>query len=284
MTMKWFSEFRKIGILDSEMSGGKRKYYLKTPFTIHITENVIRKIREKYNPKVEKGGLLLGKPLKNNSERMLEIREVEFVKNISNNPNNSYQYESNQYNKIINYCLSGEKNGRFYFPINFHTHPTYHKEDFNSLLNYLNQVGTSLADKRFCKEEININSHSLILPNALVVGTDKYGDKLFIGFYGGNIAPSDFIDYMGKVAGETFGELIDIIKKWMDKPWKWIIIISIIGFILIKYPKVIFPMFFIILISMKALPLSISSIEKKPKYFTEVKEREVLIKIPEFNK
>ena len=280
----WFTDLKKDNIVQTINENGKEIYCFTTPFLIRIRKSVITKLKKEYDPKVEKGGILLGKPLRENMKKVLEICEVVFVKNISENTYHSYRPSRNDFEETLSYSFHRGNRKLIYYPIFFHTHPTFDYREPYQLMKYFLQVGTSEADQKSSRMVITIGSINIALPDALIVSNQEFGGQFFIGFYGGHIAPEDFSEYMIELTGKSIAEVLEILRNWADTPTKKFLLIIIgitLGAVSIYYIRHTIPIL-IIMLSTNVIPLSQSSIEETPKYFAQVKNDEVMIQIPEY--
>lgn len=197
------------------ISGEKKNHYLlNKPTKLIITEKVIECLKERYNPKVEKGGLLLSEF--SCHERTLFINYVRFVKNVSENPR-KYRPQSEIYNGIIETCFNGTLN-KIYLPIHFHTHPREYSEEvpyvYNFIKTYVNMCTSPKDKKNATKKHVlpYLNKNIILnIPSILILVT-KFNET-FLGVYGGKVAPEDFTEYIGKLLGENVKEAEVLLKN-----------------------------------------------------------------------
>jgi len=282
---KWIDDLMSVGILRMTYENNTKVIYLATPFLIRLKKSVIKKLREEYNPKVEKGGILLGKPLVENDKQIIEICDVLFIKNDSDNPQHSYRYNNNDFIASLSYSFLRRNRKLIYYPIFFHTHPTFDYNESSQIMKYFQQAGTSYADQKYSKMIITEKAMNLALPNALIVGGKDLHEHLFIGFYGGYIAPENFREYMTKLTGKTFRNIFETLKDWANTPEKQLILAIVgvaLGVLSIRYIKHTLPLL-MILFATNIVPISESSIQKTPIYFAEVKDSEITIQIPSYS-
>lgn len=274
------------GVLASTFDNlGNICFYLQTPFYIVPTKDSCHELLKSYHDRYETGGILLCKPDLRNGERYLIIHDVIFIKNISRWPENSYEEDPEEYKKALSLCFD-----TFCIPIEFHTHPKIN--DADSLWDILTHPGTSPGDQEWSNPAIKILDHYLVIPNVLIE-KPLFSDRIFFGAYGGLIAPADFGEYVLKVTGKTWGEIIKISVEKFKNFWgkasllqKVLTAAVVVGGagLLIRYHKIVFPTLVALLFAMlsPSMALEIQKGERIPKYFTELKE-EVTLLIPEYN-
>lgn len=80
-------ELNKMGFLRESHEGIPKKIYtLKPPLRLRFFEKVIEKITKYFHPKFEVGGILLAKPTLKNGVKILEVKKVIFLRNLSSTP------------------------------------------------------------------------------------------------------------------------------------------------------------------------------------------------------
>lgn len=175
---------------------------------ILITSQAFERLKRRYEPDHEIGGILLAEPVKIDTVKALLIDHVRFIRNVSKD-SGKYQARGNR-TQHMHRCLMGTKNSVRYFPIWFHSHPRKSKDLPESIMAFF-EMSTSDADKRAATCEITYSSEDKYLtfafPSALAVVTSE--DKLFVGLYGGFIAPDDFRSYIQKLLGKSIEEIIN---------------------------------------------------------------------------
>lgn len=263
----------------------RTRYVLRTPFILKLAKEVTEKLEKKYNPNLEKGGVLLAFPSIESGTRILEIRKVLFLRNLSNKPENSFSF---RLKSVRNTWIKALKNKQLCIPIHFHTHPCV--DDFSkSTALHFSPMSTSKADQ--------ITSLGLILPTksakfhiptALVVMSKLLGKRLLIGFYGGGITPPDFSEYLAVVTGKTIKEIFDFVINWIkkDPKRKFMLVLLLVctGFLVVKYPKQVLPFIAIFLLyALLSMGLFKQSADEYPKYFALLKQNTKII-IPKYSK
>jgi len=192
---------------------------LKPTFKFDLPQNIIKILMSKYHPSTEIGGILFAEPIFINKQRVLRVRKVKFLRNISDDPQCKYLGENRI--QVMHEALMGTKGGIHFFPIAFHAHTQpQDKNDPYYILNKFIMFETSEADKKNASLALSYESIgiSILLPRALVFMNDN---ELFIGFYGGRTAPLDFKEYMMKLTGKTIAELNSMAMEWAKDEEKW---------------------------------------------------------------
>ena len=263
-----------------EASPGQEKgnaiYVLRTPVIVKITAKVIEKLKSRYNPKCEIGGTLLAEPIFIDGEKTLQIEKVKFLKNVSKKPQSSYLMKDEI--GIMHRGLMGTKGGKRYFPIAFHSHPRHEEDEMHFVRDFL-QLSTSEADKKSASKVLSYNTvgMTLVFPSALIYVID---DSLFLGFYGGKIAPDDFKEYMRRLAGKSVEEIIDGVIQWADTGWKKAIafaggVLGVISFAFLASNPEILQAF------INEIAVHHISSDDIPTYFVLTKRGEAKISIPD---
>lgn len=251
-------------------------YVLRTPVIVQTATKVIEKLKSKYNPKYEIGGILLAEPIFIDGEKTLQIENVRFLKNVSKKPQSSYLGKDEI--SVMHRGLMGTKGGKRYFPIPFHSHPQ-HEEDKTYFVRDFLQLSTSEADKKSASKFLRYDTIgiTLIFPSALIYVID---DGLFLGFYGGKISPDDFREYMCKLAGTSAQEIIEGVIQWADTGWKRAIavaggVLGAISFALLaSHPQVLQAF-------INEIAVYHKSSDEIPTYFALTKTGDARISIPD---
>jgi len=201
--LSWLNRLLKEDLLEPHSSSQTEDVYsLKPPLHIIIKSALVSKLKKRYRTHREMGGILLAEPFKFNSSNGLLINRVRFIRNISKD-NGRYQARGDQI-EHMHRCLVGTKRGNRYLPVWFHSHPTKSK-DLDDLVMTFFGMTTSEPDKAVATRKISYQSDTkhitLALPSALMLVT--YEGELFIGFYGGYVAPEDFREYVRALLGKT---------------------------------------------------------------------------------
>lgn len=215
------------------LENGNEYFHLKKPVSFKITQEVISVLMREYNSQYEKGGLLIGKPIEN--ENLILIDKVVFIKNIHPEPEHFFRFEQTSYKTV---CQNALEDGNL--PFIFHTHPTKEENLILEQQNFLQQINTSLQDRKVSYLPISIGEEKLLLPDVLIVGNGTTANTLFIGFYNGKIAPCDFTKHKEEVGFENMESLVEKGKNFYQKDINKIILAVLailLIFMLIKAPK-----------------------------------------------
>lgn len=276
----FLEEWRKTNFLQIQ----NKVYTLRTPFLIFIPKEVAERIRGSYNPHLEIGGVMLAVPTLINSHRLLEIRKVVFLKNLSQTPQRSFFRPDFKKDILSIWKVNSKIDKETYVPIWFHSHPGM---NVGHILQLQNQIATSKVDQKLSFKHAKINEFYFLIPNVLIVKI--FGSRLIIGFYGGGIAPTDFEEYIIKLTGQTFNELWEYLSNWFKAHPKakwWLLPLGVlITFLAVRYPKQVGKAFGIALIAVVAFATQILPLEKHktytvPKYFNILEQDQLAIQIP----
>lgn len=282
----WISSLSKNGFFKSERVVGRTTYSLNTPLQIILKQEVVERIKKRYNPNYEIGGILLAEPTLIGDEKVLSINHVRFIENLSKNDRASplkYRAKGNQ-RSHIDKCLRGRKDNIRYIPIWFHSHPRQETNNISEYLITFFNMSTSEGDKKSATRMIIYEMQTeknyevtFKFPSALVIVSKE--NYFFIGVYGGLIAPDDFRGYIQRLLNQTTKDLIN----WVDSSDSfWGKIAGIIGaigtgFLSIESNNPIY----------RALAAQAAIAIKDQKtdhnYFSFSKNNEVKILLPPFN-
>ena len=180
-------------------------YRLSGSIQVVIPGEKSRELTRAYDPMFEKGGLLLASIHKKGDLVILLLEDIVFIPNISKNPHNSYMTDMGQFMKAIDAAFAQRR-----LPIIFHTHPTKSTNIIEEVRKYHLQMETSIMDR--CASLIShpFPGGRLRLPEALVICNSSLSKGLFIGFYGGLVAPLQFKNRKNRIIFEF------CIKKVVD--------------------------------------------------------------------
>ena len=271
----WLNSLCMSKILIEGVFKGQRVLHLQRPCDIHITENVSKALFDHYEPEYEKGGILAAYPEKRDGKILLIVKEAIFLKNISDNPGNSYLSGSHE----LNITLKGAFDEQF-LPITFHTHPTAHENPMMEIISYISSSDTSKQDQLVSYNAVKVCNQSILFPHSLILALGKSKNRMFIGFYGGLIAPVEFEtqknEQMQKAMNIIFGNISEWARKGNNK-W-WLIGGGLVFILLIiRYHKTALPL---ILLLAAMTPIFINDPCAKPKYFAQLTKGQVTIEIP----
>ena len=266
-------------------------YTLTTPIIVRFPKEVVEKVLAGYNPRFEIGGVFLAEPKLEDGNRVLEIKKIINLRNLSSTPEKRFFRPKigSDIHKVWKNCLDRDK--KWYIPIFFHSHPLVESDyarDINKLLAILTPVATSQADQRFALGlQIPMDNAKFLVPNALVVSSTITGRQTIVGFYGGGITPLDFKEYFEKLTGKTLKEIWDALHAWIEEDPNRIWLLILLGLLMtipmVLYPKKVIPIVLvlaIIFLASQITPITRQAAEAIPNYFTLLRKEKALIKIP----
>lgn len=219
---------------------GFGEYYRLSPLSkVFLSKDKVALIEKEYDAGLEKGGIFFAKQKKKNGNPYFFVEEILFLKNTSPFPHRQYKADSNEFKEAIHYALDNKL-----LPFQFHSHPTKSENVLFESFAYHQQMDTSDADKTASLFYITIGEIKLRIPEILIVGNGSIGNGIFVGLYGGLVAPLDFNERKHTLMNDWTHRNLDRAKNYFDTPQKQFMgAAAAIVFILllIKYPKVIFP-------------------------------------------
>ena len=184
-------------------------YSLRPPLQIMITSQVVSRLKRRYRPNREIGGIFLAEPVKIGSINMLLINRLRFIKNISKDPR-KYQPKGDR-TQYMHKCLMGTKKRIRSFPVWFHSHTRKSKHLSEAMKTFF-AMSTSDADKKTATKEITYQVDgrhiTFAFPSALTIVTCE--EETFVGIYGGLLAPVDFQAYVRELLGKSAQEIIKL--------------------------------------------------------------------------
>lgn len=284
----WEIKLNEMGFLrEWNISIHKRLHTLKPPLKIRFSNKVVEKIREKYRPRFEIGGILLARPTLKNGDRTLEVKKVVFLRNLSPTPEKSFHFDKREALRL--WKENSETDKEYYIPIHFHSHPFIDIDrlsNVHSIIPSLAPLTTSEKDQKTSLGlDIKIKEVDFLIPSALVVKSELVKKRTVIGFYGGGITPTNFGEYMIKLTGQTIKETWDMVKAWVDEDpsrgWILIVLGFLLGLLIVLRPKQAIPtifVIFILLVTSQIIPL----IREEGNYFGAL-EKGLTIEIPEYS-
>lgn len=187
-------------VLTEKLNGD---YRLKRPISILITQSVINKLKNVYNPGFEVGGLLEAKAIK---PGYLEINQFHTIPNASS-INYNYQPNAWEWDKKVNEILD-----RGNLPIALHTHPiSLGFENYDNRRAWFYLKG-SKADKQIARAGIYEN---LIMPEAIFTKDERLENGFGLIFYTGTIFPASVMALTtSQIVGGVAGLLATYFKKY----------------------------------------------------------------------
>jgi hypothetical protein len=216
---------------------------LSTELSVYFEEDIIALLKSNYETGREIGGIISIAPEFREGKRFFYVKEITFITNRSDTPHRSYRPDEEELSKARQKALK-----RKMLPFNFHSHPTEGDNILSESFNYYSMLDTSDADKIYRYLGIEIGQNKLRLPDVLIVANGKMKSGLFIGIYGGLIAPLDFTEKKDEVMSNFLQNNFERIQNYFDTPQKKTMaaiggIAAAIGAIALfaKYPKAIFP-------------------------------------------
>jgi hypothetical protein len=250
---------------------------LDTNAVFDYPAEIVRQLKQEYDPKQEKGGLINFKPYLQEGIRRYVAVEVIFINNVSESKRISYQSDSKELNDAYKNAL-----GQKLLPLAFHTHPTVHSEENTIVqgINFLHQLNTSIQDRGVTRWCINYNGVDIRLPELLIVENSK---ALFIGMYGGLVSPLSFTEQKNKALESTIENTLEHISEWADTPGrKALLALSVFGllYLAVRYPKVTLPS--AVVIGVTAPPFIFASRDKH-EFFGMTYTQAITIHVPKLS-
>lgn len=268
-------EYKNAGYLDTKIFDGDELIYLTTPCRFRVTENIVTDLKKNYKTDEEIGGVLWAKPTTKDGEIIHIIDKVKYIRNAiednlrndNRNKSNSYLPDSKQLNQTLNdVFLQG------YLPVKFHTHPVKGTNFLHSLTYTNLMTETSEQDKRESSHHLVIGSKKLLLPRGLIVGNDISSSDIFIGFYNGFIAPTEFENSKKKIQQKNFQKTADLVSSINLSDGQKIglaIGAALLLFVIVKYPKHSLPVIIGLGATLPLLMTNTHNIEN-PNYFNKL--------------
>lgn len=264
-------------VLKYSTENGKKYLHLNSPCKIEISERITQKMKDEYEPKVEKGGVLVAELSKNDGKTLVEINDVIYIRNASEIPENSYMFDKNE--EKITYKKTLYNKDKITFPIRFHTHPNNSESPIVQLMQYATQSNTSKQNQLASKYPIKLDDINLLMPRGLML-CSGYQNKMFIGLYNGMIAPFEFKEHREEQIQKAMDNFSEQIFEWVKQGNnKWLLVGGVITLILlsIKYNKVAIPLLMLLLFM---LPTFINNNHKESNYFSQLSSGSTTILIP----
>jgi len=81
-TTDWILKLKEEGSLTEGTKNGQEYLHLKTPCEVHLTKKAVKQLRDNYDPKLERGGVLVAKPEMIDGVTHLTIDRIIFLTNI----------------------------------------------------------------------------------------------------------------------------------------------------------------------------------------------------------
>jgi hypothetical protein len=186
---------------------------LHSPSKFEFPTAKIDLLTRAYLPGEEKGGLFLFRPEWKDSTLLMVLEEVVFLENTSHNPGDEFCYNIDAFNREMTRALHYRL-----LPCFFHSHPTAAADIIDEHHEYYFQMDTSYADKIATQATIFPGLFNLRLPEFLVIANGITKSGLFIGIYGGLIAPLDFKERKKQLTDQFQKMVVEDISGWVSKP------------------------------------------------------------------
>lgn len=204
-----------INLFEEFITDENTFFQIDMPGDFEFSSEIIEQIKSEYDPDEEKGGLISFEIIKGTETKFI-AKEIVFVANVfDGDKRGTYRPDNEQLKEAYKNALSKE-----FLPLFFHTHPTKDNVDtniVNQAFNYLLQQATSENDQALTLRYITYNEYLIRLPDILILGNSN---TLFVGLYGGLVAPITFTkhreDAISKGVEKSINKLID----WADTPEK----------------------------------------------------------------
>lgn len=100
--IEWLSKLKGEEILTNGQKNGNTYLHLQAPCNILLTENATNQIKTNYQPDLEKGGIMIANPKKENGFTVLTIDRLIFLKNIAGKPRSSYLPDQDELSEALN--------------------------------------------------------------------------------------------------------------------------------------------------------------------------------------
>jgi len=279
-TTDWILKLKKEGILTEGTKNGENYLHLKTPCEVNITKKAVKQLRDNYDPKFEKGGVLVAKPEKIKGVTRLTIDRIIFLKNVVQDPERSYLPDGKELEQALRDTIYADNDNSL--PIRFHTHPTHSENPMMEIINYLYQCNTSQQDQLVSDFPMNIGDLKVLMPRSLILCNAAMPGSMFIGFYNGLIAPIEFAQHRSKKIKEAMDSIMESVTEWAKEGNnKWWLIGGGAAVVLLLFtnPKVVVGLLFIIAV---LGPMFVNHSHDNPEYFANLSGKtEVTILFPE---
>jgi hypothetical protein len=266
-------------ILNKIKIDDRESFRLNCPNNIYFPDFIIKALKEKFDHRIEKGGLILFNYSLLNNTITFSAKNVVFIKNISKTPNHQYAPDKKELKTAYDDAFS--KN---LLPLAFHTHPTVYKDSDNIInegMHYLQQLNTSIEDKGYTlRENYKYKGVNLRLPDILVV---ENANAVFVGIYGGLIAPMCFTEQKDKATMTGMENVFSGLTKWANTPERKAVVLFcsfalvVLG---IKYYKVSIP---VLITAGAVIPPILYSNQKRCDFFGVSYGLELNIYIPKID-
>ena len=185
---RWFEKLITKGWVSPVETSSTNCFRLATPIQFIVRDELVTDVLNQYDPVCEKGGVMLTAFRNIDGKLLLTVKSIVFITNCAAKPTENYQPNEEELRNTITTGFSAQL-----IPLIFHTHPTKSDNLLDEIKNFHLQMETSFPD-RFIALGIKyrLNGKTLRLPEVLVIGNGTMRQGLFIGLYGGLVAPLGF--------------------------------------------------------------------------------------------
>lgn len=264
-------------------------YHLARPCRFEIKQNIVDSLKSRYLPDEEIGGILWINPIKIDDEYVFMIDKVSYIRNSIEDTvykdkvgnirtrKDTYLSDAKTYSEEVNKVLAVNC-----LPLKFHSHPTQGKSVIESLNKQEWHTETSDQDVIESSKPLELGNDSLLLPRALIVGNGDFSNDIFIGLYGGFIAPNGFGESKEIIRTESIEKYGDLIfsNQISDNAKIALGVGAILLLIfLIRHSKYSIPVI-IALAAATPVLLTNTSVADKPNYFNRLSYGSAVIYIP----
>jgi hypothetical protein len=156
------------------------------PAVLEIKPDVVSGILSGYSQK-ECGGVIACRPRREQVERVFCAERSICIENVSRSPYRSYLPKQTAWKATMTEVASDGL-----LPVEFHSHPIPVKNSGEFRAEYMNMTRTSRADELIADTVVTWGQHALAIPQIVVVRASPKSTELFIGLFGGLVAPPDF--------------------------------------------------------------------------------------------
>lgn len=274
----WLEELVSKKVIETFNTIDQAFYRIAGDFTFCIPQKAAKDIAKAYDPSFEKGGILLTSIKRLKGKIVLTLEKVDFIQNIAPEPSISYEFDPFVFKQHVHNAFANNR-----LPIIFHTHPMKSKNIIEEIRMYHSQMETSPPDRCASLFSHEFSLGQLRLPEALIIYDNNLSKGLFIGLYGGLVAPLKFkneklfaiFGFCLKQVYEFFGR-ISTIGEGITKVGGSLLALEVAR----SHPKEIKQ--FIKEAHELLSPIAYANVER-PRYFGITKGEELIIYVPKPN-
>lgn len=214
MSTDFISNLKKRGFFSRVVVQEQSVLQFRRPLKVIVPSVVVEDLQSHYVPQEEIGGIFWTQARHLGGEKVLIAERVQYVRNAiedivrqdGRTRKGAYLPDGLEFSQGVK---SAFEEGLF--PLFFHTHPNHGGDTGGQLIYRLRQMETSKQDHIASEIVFKWGNHNLHLPNVLVVG-DTLSNELFIGVYGGGVAPLGFEDSKHAVMHKNISRIGDKLK------------------------------------------------------------------------